>query len=158
MKHQFLMTGFAMFSFIVLSAQSSANSAGGTLANTGGIADYSFGNVFYKEISGSGGSTVPGTQAPFVITSTLGVEESFINLEMAIYPNPVTDYLFLKIDSDNTNHYISELYDSKGSLLQAKKINAKKTDILMSAYPSGVYFLSVKENRKTFKTFKIIKK
>lgn len=158
MKHQFFLTSFALFGLVIVSAQSAANSGGGTLSDAGGSAGYSFGNVFYKELSGSGGSTAPGTQAPYVITSTLGADQTFINLEMAIYPNPVTDYLFLKIDSENTNLYISELYDSKGSLLQAKKINGRKTDIIMSTYPSGVYFLSVKDNRKILKTFKIVKK
>ncbi|WDF45309.1 T9SS type A sorting domain-containing protein [Chryseobacterium sp. KACC 21268] len=158
MKHQILFSALFLLGWGITNAQSSSNSSGGSLSGTDGSASYSLGNVFYKELSGGGGSTEPGTQVPYIITSTLGVNQSFIRLEMAVYPNPITDYLYLKIDFKDTGKYTSDLYDTKGSLLQTKDLKIEKTEIPMSSLPPGVYFLSVRENRKIIKTFKIIKK
>ena len=159
MKYRFLLTGFPLFSFIILNAQSSPNSAGGTLSGNSGNAGYAVGNVFYKELLGTGGSAVPGTQSPFVITSTLGTENSdSIKLEMAVFPNPTTEYLHLQIGLEDANHFKYEIYDARGAILSEKNINTKTTNIAMSNYPSGIYFLSVKGKQKIIKTFKIIKK
>lgn len=139
-------------------AQKTANSSGGNLSGTGGNAAQSLGNVFYREITGNTGSAIPGTQVPYVITSTLGTAQGSVSLEPAAYPNPVTDVLHLRIDSPSTVPYTYELYDAKGSLLQAKDTAGEVTAVNMSAYPSGVYGLSVRKNRQIIKTFRIIKK
>lgn len=158
MKTKMTIQAFLLMATVSSYAQSSENTAGGNLNGTGGSAVYALGNVFYEELSGLGGSSSPGTTDSFVITPTLGINQSFVRLEMAIYPNPVTDYLHLKIDSNNPADYYYELFDSKGSRLQAQSTKEQDSKVSMSNYQAGIYLLSVKHNQKTIKTFKIIKK
>ena len=147
-----------IFSITSMQAQSVENTAGGSVAGSGGSASYSAGNVFYKELYGSNGSATPGIQHPFEIIPTLGIDQQFIKLELSVYPNPFTDFLNLIIDSENKTQYSLELYDFKGTLLRSESMRSKTTQISMVNYPSAIYLLSVKQDNKLIKTFKIIKK
>ncbi|SFI42224.1 T9SS type A sorting domain-containing protein [Halpernia frigidisoli] len=158
MKKKILLLLFPVMGICAINAQTSEITAGGNLTGSGGSASYAFGNVFYQPQSGSGGSTISGTQIPFEITSTLGIENDFINLQMSVFPNPVTDKLNLKIDAKNLQNYSYELFDAKGSKIQSKKTLSADSSVEMSSYPAGLYIFSVKENGTIIKTYKIIKK
>jgi hypothetical protein len=49
------------------------------------------------------------------------------------------------------------LYDSKGRLLEAKRISGKKYMIPMESYVAGIYYLNVRAAGKKAWKFKIIK-
>ena len=81
----------------LLSAQSSTISTGGTLTGSG-KADYSIGIPLYSPASGTGGTASSGNQQVYEISSTLGTDIQYIQLEMSVYPNPTTDIINLKIE------------------------------------------------------------
>ncbi len=84
------------------------------------------------------------------VNSTLSVDPIDINDFVKVYPNPATDYLFIK---SNLN-YQSTLYNVAGQ--RVMQSNAKTLNVV--DLPSGVYLLQLKSEINTISTFKIIKK
>jgi len=138
-----------------LHAQESPTASGGEATGTGGTASYSVGQVVYTTNTGTNGSVAQGVQQPYEISTTVGINETFINLELSVYPNPTTNYLTLKTD-DNTN-LSYQLYDMQGKVIETKKISSNATNISLEAQPTASYFLSVVKDNQIVKTFKVIK-
>ena len=84
------------------------------------------------------------------VNATLSVEPVEINDFVKVYPNPATDYLFIK---SNLN-YKSTLYNVAGQrVLESSSKQLNVVDL-----PTGVYLLQLKSETNTISTFKIIKK
>ncbi len=126
---------------------------------TGGSSNYSIGQIAYTGLSGSNGSVLQGVQQAYEII-TLGNDEfTGIKLMMTAYPNPTTDILNLIVVNDKQNDLSYNLYDINGKIVSKKsKITTSETSISMQELNQGIYFLSVSDNNKAIKTFKIIKK
>lgn len=84
------------------------------------------------------------------VNATLSVNPIDINDFVKVYPNPATDYLFIK---SNLN-YQSTLYNVAGQ--RVMQSNAKTLNVV--DLPSGVYLLQLKSENNSISTFKIIKK
>jgi len=157
MKHKktFISAAFLLLGLGGLHAQESVNSSGGEATGTGGTASYSVGQVVYTTATGTNGSVAQGVQQPYEISTTVGINETSINLEMSVYPNPTIDYLTLKVEDNFNLSY--QLYDLQGKVIENKKVNTNSTIIKMEGLPKAVYFLKVVNNKQAVKTFKIIK-
>lgn len=84
------------------------------------------------------------------VNATLSVEPIEINDFVKVYPNPATDYLFIK---SNLN-YQSTLYNVAGQrVLESSSKQLNVVDL-----PTGVYLLQLKSENNGISTFKIIKK
>jgi len=141
-----------------LQAQESVNATGGNASGSGGSASYSVGQVVYTTNTGTNGSVAQGVQQPYEISVVTGLEEAKdINLSITAYPNPTTDYLQLKVESETLKDLSFQLYDMNGKLLQSKKITGNQTSIVMSNLVTATYFVKVVQENKEIKTFKIIK-
>jgi len=136
MQLKFL-THNAMLIFILASAHAQAqntftNGSGGTSGTTGSV-DYTIGQVVYTSLYGVSGSVLQGIQQPYeisIITSTEFVKE--ITLAISTFPNPVKDFLILKINSSiKTNNQFTyyQLFDTNGKLLKNEKIVKNETNI-----------------------------
>jgi len=79
--------------------------------------------------------------------SSAGVDNSMAETDLQIYPNPASDFVFIR-----TGHREGEvgLYDLKGQIILSKKVNKGKSIIKLQldALEPGVYLLEWK-NRKT---------
>ena len=84
------------------------------------------------------------------VNATLSVDPIKINDFVKVYPNPATDYLYIK---SNLN-YQSTLYNVAGQ--RVIQSNAKTLNVV--DLPSGVYLLQLKSENNSISTFKIIKK
>jgi len=141
-----------------LQAQEAIPASGGNASGSGGSASYSVGQVVYTTNTGTNGSVAPGEQQPFEISVVTGIEEANgITLQCLAYPNPATDFLTLKVDSEVKTQYITSLYDINGKLLESKKLDGNQTRIVMSNLVPATYFLKITDNNKEVKSFKIIK-
>ena len=157
MKHKNTITSVA-FLFLGLGglhAQETVLPTGGEATGTGGTASYSVGQVVYTTATGTNGSVAQGVQQPFEISTTVGINETSINLEMKVYPNPTTNYLTLKVEK--TEGLTFQLYDLQGKVITNKKVNSATTTVAMENLPTATYFLNVVKNNQIVKTFKIIK-
>jgi hypothetical protein len=151
-----------VFGVSVMQAQTSINASGSNASGTGGSADYSVGQVVYTTNTGTNGSVAQGVQQPYEISVITGIKETAISLNMTAYPNPATDHLTLHIDENGqTTHDLFQLsfmlYDLSGKFLQNKKITTPQTNIDMSNYAAGTYFVKIISEEKSIKEFKIIK-
>lgn len=152
--------------FILTLVSVSATQAQKTLSVTGGIAEgsggslsYTVGQVFYRFNSAENGSEAQGVHQPYEISVTTAIEEyNGILLEIMVYPNPVNDFLILKVDNNKPDNLSFKLYDTNGILKENRKIISNETDIIMKNLPPGIYFLKVTDNQQELKIFKIIKK
>ncbi len=143
---------------IGLQAQESTNAAGGNALGSGGSASYTVGQMVYTAHSASSGSVEQGIQQSYQISTETGIEEArFINLSVAAYPNPTTDYLTLSIEEFDISNLSYQLYDMQGKVLQSQKITSNKTNIAMSNLVPAIYFIKLIQADKPVKTFKIIK-
>jgi hypothetical protein len=146
------------FSLSTVSAQTSVNAIGGDASGSGGSASYSVGQVVYTTNTGTNGSVAQGVQQPYEISVVTGLEEAKgINLSVMAYPNPTTDYLQLKVESEKLKDLSFQLYDMNGKLLQNEKLTGTETQINMSNYVPSTYFIRVINGNQSIKEFKIIK-
>jgi hypothetical protein len=147
----------------ILKAQESTPASGGDITGTGGSVSFSVGQVFYGNFDGSSGSVTEGVQQPYEISVVTGLEEARnINLSVSAYPNPTTDYLELKVESEKLKDFSYQLYDMNGKLLQNKKLTGTETQIDMRNLVPATYFVKVIVKTQGIasqevKTFKIIK-
>lgn len=138
----------------------SVNTSGGNASGTGGSVSYSVGQVFNTTAFGSNGSVSEGVQQPFEISVLSGVDITGIDLYYAVYPNPTSGKLTLKLDASTTTNIQSmsyQLYDVNGKMLRNDRLKEFETSIDMSDFVSATYFLKVTNINKEVKLFKIIK-
>ncbi|MGF1587001.1 MAG: T9SS type A sorting domain-containing protein [Bacteroidales bacterium] len=139
-------------------AQEAVTVSGGNASGSGGTVSYSVGQVFYSTFSGADGSVAEGVQQPFEISVVTSIEgTSGITVEMAVYPNPVTDHLILRVIDYDREDLSYQLFDIRGGLVANAKVTSIETTIMMGACTPGVYLLRVNDNIREVKTFRIIK-
>jgi len=159
-KHVFILTLFMFASCMyVTQAQQAVLASGGNATGSGGTVSYSIGQVVYSAVDTQSGFIIEGVQQPLEVTDpTVNIEKVVISLSASVYPNPSTDYLYLKIEEYPIESTHFHLYDQNGKLLQSKKITDLETQISMKEYQSAMYFVTVTDNKKEIKTFKVIKR
>jgi len=139
--------------------QSAVTAAGGNASGSTGTVSYTIGQMLYTTSEATTGSVAHGVQQPYEISVVTGIDRaSDILLECSVYPNPSSDFLFLKIENYDNKDLSYKLYDTGGILLADKKVTGNHTAIPMAKLPPAVYFLKVIDGRKEIKTFKIIRK
>ncbi|MCK5694171.1 MAG: T9SS type A sorting domain-containing protein [Bacteroidales bacterium] len=140
-------------------AQEAVLPAGGDGTGSGGSVAYSVGQILYTSSSGVSDEQVHGVQQPYEISIIIGLEKyKDIGLTLSTYPNPVTDYLILKVESVVWKDLNFQMYNSEGKILFSDNLLNAETNIDMSALAPGMYLLRVCMEKDPVKTFKIIKK
>ena len=157
-----LITAFVLCLALItgLNAQETIPASGGEASGSGGSVSYTIGQLVYSTITGTNDNSIAqGVQQPYEISIVSGIAEADeINLKILAYPNPVTDFLILKVNDVTQMQYIAFLYDINGRLLKNIKITDYKTQIEVNDLTPSIYFLKVFNNDKEVKVFKIIKK
>lgn len=139
-------------------AQEAVATAGGNASGTNGNVSYTVGQVVYTTNTGTTGSVAQGVQQPFEIQIVLGADNFNINLQLAVYPNPTTNWLQLEVRNTDFANLSYQLFDLNGKMILNEKITAETSSIQMERLPAAIFLLKVVSNNKEVKTFKIIKK
>ena len=88
-----------------------------------------------------------------IYLSNPDANDVILSVQSKIYPNPVSDVLFVTIeDADNA---VITLVNSAGSVVVQQKTNSSVTTIPVQSFAKGYYFLIVKTD-KGIKTHKVI--
>jgi hypothetical protein len=157
MKHKKKVTNFAFLLLGLggLQAQEIPTASGGQATGPGGTVSNSVGQIVYSTHTGTNGSVAQGIQQAYEISTILGINETSINLEINVYPNPTSDYLTLKVEITENLYY--QLSDMQGKVIENKKITENSTTIKMEGLPTATYFIKVTNSKQAIKTFRIIK-
>ena len=138
-------------------AQEAATASGGDASGGGGTVAYSIGQVSYSYVTGTNGNVSEGVEQPYEIFS-VGIEESEIDIQLSVFPNPTAESLTLQISDYNNEKLSYQLYDMQGKLLNNGQVTAQQTQINTSSLPSATYFINVvNQQNKKVQSFKIIK-
>jgi hypothetical protein len=150
---------FISLFFLRSVAQETTSTTGGNLTGASGTISYTVGQVTNLYLSETNGSVAQGVQQPYEIFLITGINEAQgVTLDFQVYPNPVQDFLKLKIRDLNTENLVWKMHDSNGKLLNTDRVSGTETSIPITNYPSGVYLFSVlSKNNLQYKTFQIIK-
>lgn len=122
-----------------------------------GTSDFSLSTYNFTGNADANYYVVVGVQQPYEISTTTSMVDlqNKISLDCAVYPNPTTHYLKLKVSDNMDLHYT--VYDINGSNIMNKEINQLETQIDLANYENATYFLKIYKNNVEIKTFKIIK-
>lgn len=146
-------TFFSLLATLELSAQENTVASGGKTTGSGGTVSYSLGQVVYSTNIGTNGSVSQGLQQPYAVSTTVGINETSIQLNA--YPNPTTNNLTLTTDDSESLSY--QLFNIQGAEISSKTLNSKTSNISLEGHPPATYFLKVIKNNEVIKAFKIIK-
>jgi len=141
-----------------LQAQEVILPSGGNAKGSGGSVSYSVGQIVCSTQTGTNGSIVEGVQQPYEISVVSGVEEEEISLICKAYPNPTSDFLTLKVDTERSRSVSYQIFDISGKLIEARIVTDGETTISMVNLKPAIYLLRVTDNQREVKTFKIVKR
>ncbi|NME68097.1 T9SS type A sorting domain-containing protein [Flammeovirga aprica] len=153
------LTGLFCLVTVVLKAQTTLNVSGATVSNNSNSITTSIGQVFVQMDENDDYSISEGVLQPYEVfeieipTSNL----DWVNeLEMNVFPNPVTHYLTLKTTSPKL--LSASLHTAQGQELTKLDQFNYESKLQLENYPTGVYIVQVYHDNTVVKTFKIIKK
>jgi len=146
---------------------------GGTATPAGGTGTYSgagVSNNYFNPMVGLGPHTIRYTyllngcssfdESVIRVFNCTGIEENGDNAVVQVYPNPVTDKVYIKVHS-NVGVGKMMLCDITGKIYDSKLVDFSVQDhvleIDMSSFASGIYFVKI-ESEKLVSTFKLVKR
>lgn len=139
-------------------AQQAILSSGGTTNANNGSMSYSIGQATYHSHTSDDGSISQGVQQVYQIEVVNGLENNEINLNVAAYPNPTSNYLTLQVDKFKKGTFLTfQLYNVEGKLLLNKNITQNTTLVEMAEMTNSTYYLKITGKQGIIKTFKINK-
>jgi len=156
-KNSIMIVSLSLLAYGSLNAQHAVLASGSNAAGSGGSSSYSVGQVAYSS-KGTNGIMTEGVQQPYEIL-TLAVDDLGNEAKnIALYPNPVKDLLFVDFNEENFKNSSYVLFDAQGKQIKRGNFSQKKSELDLSILPSSVYIIQIFRDNKNIKTFKIIKK
>ena len=147
-----LMTGIGAF------AQSAVTASGGEASGNSGNLSYSIGQTFCSANAGTSGQINEGVQQPYEIYDVTDVQSAISEvISLSAFPNPTSDFLTLRIESDDIEGFDCAMYDISGKEILQKRIISSETSLNVQQLPSATYFVRVTKEKKELKSFKIVK-
>jgi hypothetical protein len=128
--------------------------SGNTLSNSNLKVSWTVGEPVVGLMTASGNQLGNGYH-PSLNVQALSVEESLLDVQLKIYPNPTSQMLY--VSHPELNSFLIKISDVNGKLIYSSSIN-KEEPLDISNYSQGMYLVTIenKENNKT-NTYKIIK-
>ena len=139
-------------------AQETIPSTGGNASGTGGVSNYTVGQLVYTTNISTSGSVSQGVQQAFEFQTLSNPGLLAAQLSAVTYPNPTTDFIVLKITDTTLKNLQYTLFDLNGKTIASKPIRTSSTEIAMKNLSIGMYLLKLTKKNKPLKTFKVIKK
>jgi hypothetical protein len=139
-------------------AQETIPSTGGNASGTGGVSNYTVGQLVYTTNISTSGSVSQGVQQAFEFQTLSNPGLLAAQLSAVTYPNPTTDFIVLKITDTTLKNLQYTLFDLNGKTIARNPIRTSSTEIPMKNLSIGMYLLKLTKKNKPLKTFKVIKK
>lgn len=141
-----------------LSAQTAVVPAGGDISGASGSVSFTVGQIAVQTLSDSNHSIAEGVQQTCQV-SVVGVDDYLeVTLSAMVYPNPTTQYLTLSLsETHNLAGLEYRIFDANGKFLDRKKVSELRTELDLSHYATGTYFVNLYRSKQLMKSFKVIK-
>jgi|WetSurMetagenome_2_1015567.scaffolds.fasta_scaffold406275_2 hypothetical protein len=140
-----------------LLGQQVVTTAGNTYANSSGGISYTIGEGISETLSSGNITLTQGFQQPNIFVSLVR-EIKNSGLSVLVYPNPTSGIVKLKIEAGLLPGMQYLLFDTNGKLLSQKKVESSETEISLSEFQPGIYFMKIQTGITELKTFKIVKR
>ncbi len=155
----FLVWGLLKLSF----AQEVIPVSGGEAAGVDGTVGYSVGQLFFTSHEATQGVLFEGVHQPYEISVVTELPEmKNVDLSLSVFPNPVSEFLYLTIDDfSKSENWFCQLFDAQGNLLHSDAVSVFRKKIYLERFAAGAYFLKVfnaEKGASEIRTFKILKK
>lgn len=142
-------------------AQNAVVPVGGTASGNGGTVTYTVGQIAVQTNSDGTASISEGVQQPYEI-SVVGVDEyPGITLNAVLFPNPTQGNLQLVMSNEQlqmvNGQWEVKAFDTNGKFLFTKQIDSETTQLDLSPYATGTYFINVCSGKNVMKSFKVVK-
>lgn len=143
----------------MIQAQESMNSSGDDYESSDGSVAVSVGQVFVDYIEDSDGITVSeGVQQTYVFIIEEDVDSNLKqDFTFEIYPNPSSDLVTLKFNTEKLPNAEMVLFDNLGKKIIESKIVQEETDIDISYLANAIYYLHIFDKNMKIGTIKILK-
>ena len=141
----------------------SVNSAGAKMTQSNGSLSFTVGElVVLQQYDANGNSLGNGfTNAATVSTTVLAIEEpNAAILQVDVFPNPTTDLVQIRIKESKLENLKISLTDISGKeIFQGQyRLMQQIIGINTATYPSGTYFLTLKDFQgNVLGTYKVVK-
>lgn len=132
------------------------SSSGDEFKNNTYQLDWSVGETAKETLAANNQMLTQGFhQGHYIVTA---IEQmSDLQFDINAFPNPTTDFIQLKIQTEKFENIHFTISDLSGKILFAEKQIIVNQKINLSNYLAGVYFLSIYKQNQLLKSFKIIK-
>ena len=161
MKKLFSTISLIMMAVMSLSAQSAVVGVGGEASGSGGSVSYSVGQIAVQSNGEREFRISEGVQQPYEI-QTIGIDNyPGITLNAVVYPNPTQGNLQLAIRNEGlgmrNEQWGVKVFDTNGKFLFSKQIEGAITQLDLSPYAMGTYYIKVCNGKDVLKSFKVVK-
>lgn len=111
-------------------------------------------NTLYVETSGSGWSTayekfgIKTASAIRPVGCLVDIEKVEFDNNVDVYPNPASDRVYVNLGEINNDNITIDIYDMLGRKIHSQRCDGQETEINVSAYSEGLYFVTMNINDK----------
>ncbi len=153
LKFFFLLVGINLYSQTI--ERYLISPSGEEFKNTTVELNFSIGDIVIDTKSNSQVTLTQGFHQTQVIATSLKTPlES--EIELNIYPNPFTDFVYVDIKGDDLRQFSYRLFDIEGKLLKKGSLNPNHSKLDFSSFKQQVYLFSiVNEKGLVLKTFNL---
>ncbi|HEY9123803.1 MAG TPA: T9SS type A sorting domain-containing protein, partial [Bacteroidales bacterium] len=86
------------------------------------------------------------------------VEEHQVERNVCIFPNPSGGIVNVELSNENQSTGLLVVSDIYGKVIVSRKVNASKTQLDLSGFPNGIYFVSLNQPGANYKEKIILNK
>jgi len=138
-------------------AQTSLNAAGGTEVGSSASLSYTIGQIFSTYSEAASVSLQQGIQQSFEVQVSTAVGNDFSVLRIDFFPNPASEFLFVKLSGTPIGSLTYRLLDMTGKTLITGFFVGAEAKIELGQLPEAHYIVAVVSGKQFIKTFKLIK-
>lgn len=159
MKQNILLLFCCFIFYNVCNAQQVFSTAGKSVSNSNLKLDYTIGEPIILTKSNGTTTLTQGFHQPnyqFVTKVSKSLKDI---VEIKIFPNPTNEFVQIEISKMNNLNLVYDIIDLTGKyLINNNKIVNEQTQLNIKNFPSGTYFIQIRnENENQATTYSIIK-
>lgn len=145
-----------LFLYFAMRAQTVITTAGDFVENDDISVAWTLGELATETLSQDNIVLSQGQQQ-FTVNLISAIGQKY-DLAIAVYPNPTNNALSVAFSSDEKSNLMLTLHNSFGIEIRQQRLTSNQENtISMMQYPAGVYIITIKDQKKILRSFKILK-